>query len=99
MDMELIMYITTLFKYYFPFALGYIYFYEMPWLCKAFWKILKIRLPAKTTRRFKFINKSSISNYIALDQLPTYLGGSFHFSEELEIPESDENISFEQYFL
>ncbi|XP_076342387.1 motile sperm domain-containing protein 2-like isoform X2 [Tachypleus tridentatus] len=76
MDMELIMYITTLFKYYFPFALGYVYFYKMPWLCKALWKILKIRLPAKTRRRFKFINKSSISNYIALDQLPTYLGGS-----------------------
>ncbi|XP_076352664.1 uncharacterized protein LOC143248117 [Tachypleus tridentatus] len=55
---------------------GYVYFYEMPWLCKALCKILKIRLPAKATRRFKFINKSSISNYIALDQLPTYLGGS-----------------------
>ncbi|XP_076313092.1 motile sperm domain-containing protein 2-like isoform X2 [Tachypleus tridentatus] len=76
MDMELIMYIITLFKYYFLFALGYIYFYEMPWLFKAFWKILKIRLPAKITKRFKFINKSSIKDYIALDQLPVHLGGS-----------------------
>ncbi|XP_076314956.1 motile sperm domain-containing protein 2-like [Tachypleus tridentatus] len=76
MDMELIMYIITLFKYYFPFALGYIYIYQMPWLFKAFWKIVKIRLPTKTTRIFKFINKSSIKNYIALDQLPLYLGGS-----------------------
>ncbi|XP_076313097.1 motile sperm domain-containing protein 2-like isoform X2 [Tachypleus tridentatus] len=76
MDMDLIMYIITLFKYYFPFALGYIYVYEMPWLFNACWKIVKSMLPAEATRRFKFINNSSIKDYIALDQLPVHLGGS-----------------------
>ncbi|XP_022242913.1 motile sperm domain-containing protein 2-like [Limulus polyphemus] len=76
MDMELTFYIVSLFKYYFPFALGYVYVYEMPWLFNACWKIIKNLLPEEATVRFKFINKSSIGEYIAVDQLPIHLGGS-----------------------
>ncbi|XP_076368698.1 motile sperm domain-containing protein 2-like [Tachypleus tridentatus] len=76
MDMELIFYIISLFKYYFPFALGYVYVYEMPWFFNACWKIVKNLLPAEATVRFKFINRSSIGEYIAVDQLPVHLGGS-----------------------
>ncbi|KAL0116879.1 hypothetical protein PUN28_010034 [Cardiocondyla obscurior] len=63
-DMELTKYLIGLFKSYYPNFLNYIIIFEMPWVLNAAFKIIKSWLPAKAVPKIKFVNKSSLKDYV-----------------------------------
>ena len=64
MDMELTKYLIGLFKDYYPNYLNYIIILEMPWVLNAAFKIIKSWLPAKAIPKIKFVNKSSLKDFV-----------------------------------
>lgn len=76
MDMELIGFLISLFKEYYPWALGFIMVYDMPWLFNTAWKVVKSWLPAEGVDRIKFVDKNTITNYVSPEYLPDYMGGT-----------------------
>jgi len=64
MDMELIKYLIGLFKSYYPNFLNYIIVLEMPWVLNAAFKIIKSWLPAKAIPKIKFVNKTTLKDYV-----------------------------------
>ncbi|XP_064475214.1 motile sperm domain-containing protein 2-like [Ornithodoros turicata] len=76
LDMEQIGFLINLFKSYYPWALGFILVYDMPWLYNTAWKVIKSWLPAEGVERIKFVDKNTILNYVDRDNLPSYMGGT-----------------------
>ncbi|EZA54168.1 hypothetical protein DMN91_000417 [Ooceraea biroi] len=64
LDMEFTKYLIGLFKSYYPNFLNYIIIFEMPWVLNAAFKIIKSWLPAKAIPKIKFVNKSSLKDYV-----------------------------------
>lgn len=87
MDMELIKYLITLFKNYYPNFLNYIIIFNMPWVLNAAFKIVKTLLPAKAIECMKFVNKDNIKNFVPLDQALKSWGGTDDYEFEF-IPEN-----------
>lgn len=75
MDMELIGFLISLFKEYYPWALGFIMVYDMPWLFNTAWKVIKSWLPAEGVDRIKFVDRNTITEHISPENLPEYMGG------------------------
>ena len=71
MDMDLVKFIISLFKQYYPLKLGSIYVYEMPWVMNAGWSIIKSWLSPAARNKMRFIQKSSIEQYFKQNQLTT----------------------------
>ncbi|XP_033743770.1 motile sperm domain-containing protein 2-like isoform X2 [Pecten maximus] len=79
LDMELIKFVITCFKIYYPTLLGYMLIFEMPWLFNAAWKIIKAWLSPQAIQKIKFVGKSDIQEYINKDQLMEHMGGTDKF--------------------
>ncbi|XP_069131475.1 motile sperm domain-containing protein 2-like isoform X2 [Argopecten irradians] len=79
LDMELIKFLITCFKIYYPTFLGYMLIFEMPWLFNAAWKIIKAWLSPQAIGKIKFVGKSDIQEYINKDQLMEHMGGTDKF--------------------
>lgn len=87
MDMELIKYLITLFKHYYPHFLNYIVIFNMPWVLNAAFKVVKTLLPAKAIERMRFVNKDTIKSVVSLDQALKSWGGQDDYEFEF-IPEA-----------
>lgn len=87
MDMELIKYLITLLKLYYPFFLNYIIIYNMPWVLSAAFKVVKTLLPAKAVEKMKFASKDTLKEVVAPEQALTCWGGKDDYTFEF-IPES-----------
>lgn len=75
MDMELIKYLISLFKYYYPFFLNYIVIYQMPWVLTAAFKVVKTLLPAKAVEKMKNVSKDTLKEVVTPEQALTCWGG------------------------
>lgn len=75
LDMDLISFLISLFKEYYPWALGFIMVYDMPWIFNTAWKVVKSWLPAEGADRIKFVDRETITNYVPRENLPEYMGG------------------------
>lgn len=60
---------------YFPMSLKYILVVDIPWILKAFWTMVKTWLPRNSKNMIKFTSRAEITNYIAAENLPDFLGG------------------------
>lgn len=87
MDMELIKYLITLFKCYYPYFLNYIIIYNMPWVLSAAFKVVKTLLPAKAVEKMKFVTKDTLKDIVAPEQALACWGGKDNYVFEF-IPES-----------
>ncbi|XP_046734885.1 motile sperm domain-containing protein 2-like [Diprion similis] len=76
LDMEFTKYLIGLFKTYYPNFLNYIIIYEMPWVLNTAFKIIKSWLPAKAIQKIKFVNKSTLKEYVDADNALTVWGGN-----------------------
>eukprot|EP00800_Vazella_pourtalesii_P019224 TRINITY_DN6472_c0_g1_i1.p1 TRINITY_DN6472_c0_g1~~TRINITY_DN6472_c0_g1_i1.p1 ORF type:complete len:543 (-),score=137.68 TRINITY_DN6472_c0_g1_i1:71-1495(-) len=76
MDMDLVKFIISLFKQYYPLKLGSIYVYEMPWVMNAGWSIIKSWLSPAARNKLRFVQKNSIEQYFKTDQLTARYGGT-----------------------
>ncbi|XP_064474589.1 motile sperm domain-containing protein 2-like [Ornithodoros turicata] len=81
-DMELIKFIIAVFKEYYPWALGHIIVYNMPWLFNAAWKIIKTMIPSEGVQRIKFVSKETLLDYVDSDKLPVCMGGQDQYVYE-----------------
>lgn len=76
MDMDFTRYLISMFKFYYPDFLNYIFIYELPWVLTAAFKVIKTLLPAKAVAKMKFINKSTVKDFIPLEQAQRCWGGT-----------------------
>lgn len=91
MDMELINYLISLFKSYYPYFLNYIIIYQMPWVMSAAFKVIKSLLPAKGVEKMKFVTKDTLKDYVAPEQALTCWGGKDNYVFEF-VPENKSNL-------
>ncbi|KAL1456872.1 hypothetical protein WDU94_001562 [Cyamophila willieti] len=75
MDMEYTKYLIGLCKQYYPNFLNYILIFEMPWVMNATFKLIKSWLPAKAVEKIKFVNKSSLKDFVLSQHALTSWGG------------------------
>ncbi|XP_011631817.1 motile sperm domain-containing protein 2-like isoform X1 [Pogonomyrmex barbatus] len=87
-DMELTKYLIGLFKSYYPNFLNYIIIFEMPWVLNAAFKIIKSWLPAKAVPKIKFVNKTTLKDYVNPNDAMKCWGGNsdytFKFVSEIQ---------------
>lgn len=92
MDMEFTKFLIGLFKSYYPNFLNYIIIFEMPWVLNAAFKIIKSWLPAKAIPKIKFVNKSTLKEFVdANDALKCWGGNNdyvFKFVPEVQNEDS-----------
>ena len=69
MDLDLVKFIISLFKQFYPMKLGSIYVYEMPWVMNAGWSIIKSWLSPAARNKMRFLQKDSIGQFFNRDQL------------------------------
>lgn len=87
MDMELIKYLISLFKYYYPYFLNYIIIYQMPWVLTAAFKVVKTLLPAKAVEKMKNVSKDTLKEVVAKEQALVCWGGKDDYTFEF-VPEN-----------
>ncbi|XP_061727518.1 motile sperm domain-containing protein 2-like [Cydia pomonella] len=87
MDMELIKYLISLMKLYYPYFLHYIIIYQMPWVLSAAFKVVKSLLPAKAVERMRFSTKDNLKDVVAPEQALTCWGGKDPYVFEF-VPEN-----------
>ncbi|GFY55796.1 motile sperm domain-containing protein 2 [Trichonephila inaurata madagascariensis] len=76
LDLDLIKFLITLFRSYYPDSLANILIFDMPWILQPAWKIIKAWLPEDFVDKIKFVNKTSIQEYVTADNLPVDMGGT-----------------------
>ncbi|XP_078324261.1 motile sperm domain-containing protein 2-like isoform X2 [Crassostrea virginica] len=91
LDMEMIKFVITSFKIYYPALLGYLLIYEMPWLFNAAWKVVKTWLSPEAQKKLKFVSKNDVQDYIAKENLPEHMGGTDTFVYKYVPPEERES--------
>lgn len=89
LDLDLIKFLITLFRSYYPHSLAHILIFEMPWILNPAWKIIKAWLPEDFVDKIKFVNKVTLQDYVSEDNLPVDMGGTN--TTEYEPPASLEN--------
>ena len=87
MDMELVKYLITLFKVYYPYFLNYIVIYQMPWVLSAAFKVVKTLLPAKAVEKMRFVTKDTLKDIVTPEQALAVWGGKDNYTFEF-IPEN-----------
>ncbi|KAH8042383.1 hypothetical protein HPB51_022191 [Rhipicephalus microplus] len=83
MDMELINFLISLFKEYYPWAL-------------AAWKVVKSWLPAEGVDRIKFVDRNTITEFVSPENLPDYMGGTVINPSYTYTPHRDRSIDREE---
>ncbi|XP_032679586.1 motile sperm domain-containing protein 2-like isoform X2 [Odontomachus brunneus] len=76
LDMEFTKYLIGLFKSYYPNFLNYIIIFDMPWVLNAAFKIIKSWLPAKAIPKIKFVNKSTLKEFVDSNDALKCWGGN-----------------------
>lgn len=89
MDMEFSKYIINLNKQYYPSFINYILIFEMPWVLNAAFKIIKSWLPGRAVQKIKFLNRTTIKEYVNPNKMLVSWGGeddyTFSFVPEIKI--------------
>lgn len=91
LDMDFTKYLIGLFKSHYPNFLNYIIIFEMPWVLNAAFKIIKSWLPAKAIPKIKFVNKSTLKEFVDPNDALKCWGGNndytFAFVSEVQTNE------------
>ena len=74
MDLDLVKFIISLFKQFYPMKLGSIYVHEMPWVMNAAWGIIKAWLSPAARNKMRFVNKDSVMQHFNRNQLSVRYG-------------------------
>ncbi|XP_023948889.1 motile sperm domain-containing protein 2-like [Bicyclus anynana] len=75
MDIEVIMFMVTLLKNYYPNMINYVIVYQLPWMLQAGFKIVKNILPTAAVERLRMVNKDKLKDLVAPEQALTSWGG------------------------
>ena len=75
LSMDMLKFVITSVRVRYPLGLQYFIIYNMPWILKGIWKLVKGWLVEYKNLVF-FANGLEILNYADIDQLPKYMGGT-----------------------
>eukprot|EP00092_Neocalanus_flemingeri_P014777 GFUD01015947.1.p1 GENE.GFUD01015947.1~~GFUD01015947.1.p1 ORF type:complete len:237 (-),score=82.30 GFUD01015947.1:28-738(-) len=64
MEIEAIQFLINTIMHYYPNFVSKIIVYNMPWILGTIWKLVKTFLPVKAVEMIKFLDKSSIQEFI-----------------------------------
>ena len=64
MEMEAIKFLIHTMMHYYPSFVSKIIVYNMPWILGTIWRMVKAFLPTQATEMIKFLDKSSIQEFI-----------------------------------
>ncbi|XP_013140028.1 PREDICTED: motile sperm domain-containing protein 2-like [Papilio polytes] len=85
-EVEVVAYMITLLKNYYPKFVNYIIIYQMPWIMTAGYRVVKGLLPTRAIERLRVINKDKIKDLIPINQALKCYGGTDGYEFEF-IPE------------
>ncbi|XP_050360187.1 motile sperm domain-containing protein 2-like [Nymphalis io] len=91
MDIEVIMYMITLLKNYYPYLINYIIVFQLPWILSAGFKIIKGILPTAAVERLRMVNKDKLKELVAPEQALISWGGRNDYIFKF-IPENRVNV-------
>ena len=75
-DTDLLMFITSLLKNYYPIILNTVLVYELPSILNYVLKLVHSWLPEDHQKLIDPITKKELNDYVDPDQLPDFLGGT-----------------------
>ena len=75
-DLDMLSYIISLLRYCYPEGLVYCLVYNLPWILRKFWALVKSWIQPNHHHLILFANGDEIKNFVDEDNLPKYLGGS-----------------------
>jgi hypothetical protein len=78
-DLEMSNFVNNTLKNYFPYGQKYVLNHNLPWLLNALKNVVIAMLPSNVKKRIKFSNDKTIREFIADEQLPTYMGGTNNY--------------------
>lgn len=64
-DMDMIKFLINIFQNYYPYMLGKILVYDLPWILNPVFSIVKALLPAPAAKILMTVNRSSIGEHMA----------------------------------
>ncbi|XP_045783308.1 motile sperm domain-containing protein 2-like [Maniola jurtina] len=102
MDIEIIMYMVTLLKNYYPNMINYVIVFQLPWMLTAGFKIVKGILPAAAVERLRMVSKDKLKDLVAPEQALVSWGGKdnyvFKFAPEnrVNIDKQLKHVSFSE---
>jgi len=64
MEIEAIKFLINTMMYHYPNFVSKIIVYNMPWILSTIWRLVKTFLPTQATDMIKFLDKSSIKEFI-----------------------------------
>lgn len=85
-DIEMVNFVNSTLRNYFPHGQVYVLSHNIPWLLTALKTLVYTMLPANVKNRMKFSNDKSISEYIDLSSLPAYMGGTSNIPYPSPVP-------------
>ncbi|RWS15214.1 Motile sperm domain-containing protein 2-like protein [Dinothrombium tinctorium] len=75
-DFGFVLFIFSKLTKYFPFLKGNFIVVDLTAIFYALWIVLKNMLPSSYSRKFKFVNRETIGEYVETENLPDFLGGT-----------------------
>lgn len=75
-DIDLLMHFLTLLREYFPVNLDYVLAINFPWVLTAAWVLAKRLIPPERRDVVIFISEKEIFEYIEIENVPDFLGGT-----------------------
>ncbi|XP_046976061.1 motile sperm domain-containing protein 2-like [Vanessa cardui] len=91
MDIEVIMYMITLLKNYYPYLINYIIVFQLPWMLSAGFKIIKGILPTAAVERLRMVNKDKLKDLVVPEQALICWGGKNDYVFKF-VPENRVNV-------
>lgn len=89
-QIDLIRFLITVLKDYFPCGIKYVIVYELPWILNTVQKLIFAMIPDDCKHLIKFTNRKNITSVVPTDKLPDYMGGSckksYKFSPSISKP-------------
>ncbi|CAG4952821.1 unnamed protein product [Parnassius apollo] len=90
-DVEIVTYMISLLKSYYPKFVNNIIIYQMPWIMSAGFRIVKGFLPARAVERLRVINKDQLTEFVHPKQALKCWGGYDDYVFQF-VPEKINNI-------
>ncbi|CAH2064863.1 unnamed protein product, partial [Iphiclides podalirius] len=75
-EVDIVVYMITLLKCYYPKFVNQIIIYQMPWIMTAGYKLLRGLLPAPAVQRLRVVTKDKLGEYVHSDQALKCWGGT-----------------------
>ncbi|RWS09143.1 motile sperm domain-containing protein 2-like protein [Dinothrombium tinctorium] len=74
-DFDMLSFMTKVVSSYFPYGLEYVLLHELPWVLHTIYNLARSWVPEHYQRLARFANRSQITDWIDIKNLPDYLNG------------------------